>query len=75
MPLTVKESLLKAYNWLTFALVRTMASTTDCTLEVYAIEVYPTYSRNAGVSMVKVGERLGTILAAYVAQLLFKANF
>ena len=25
--------------------------------------------------MVKVGERLGTILAAYVAQLLFEANF
>ena len=73
--ISIKEPLLKAYSWLTFTLVRTMASTADCTLEVYAPEVYPTYFRNAGVSMVRVGERLGTILAAYVAQLLFEANF
>ena len=66
---------ISSYSWLTLTLVRTMTSITDCTLEVYAPEVYPTYLRNAGVSMVQVGERLYTILAAYVAQLLFEANF
>ena len=57
------------------AILRTLARAADSTLEVYAPEVYPTYFRNAGVSTVKVGERLGALLSAYVTQLLFEANF
>ena len=63
------------YSWIPVSFIRAAGTAVDSALEVYVPEVYPTYFRNAAVSTVKVGERIGMIATPFLSQLLINMNF